>query len=57
VALFWLAAAQQAAVLVQQPETVLRWNGVACLVVAFAAGAAVLHPWWDRRFRLSFGAG
>ena len=39
VALFWLAAAQPAAVLVQQPETVLRWNGVACLAVALAAGA------------------
>jgi hypothetical protein len=38
VALFWLAAAQPAAVLVQQPETGLRWNGVACLAVAFAAG-------------------
>jgi hypothetical protein len=57
VALFWLAAARQAAVLVQQPETILRWNGVACLAVAFAAGAVVLHPWWDRRFRLSFEAG
>jgi hypothetical protein len=38
VALFWLAAAQPAAVLVQQPETVLRWNGVTCLAVAFLAG-------------------
>jgi hypothetical protein len=57
VALFWLAAAQQATVLVQQPETVLRWNGAACLAVAFAAGAVVLHPCWDRRFRLSFAAG
>jgi hypothetical protein len=43
VALFWLAVAQQAEVLVQQPETVLRWNGVACLAVAFATGAVVLH--------------
>jgi membrane protease YdiL (CAAX protease family) len=43
VALFWLAAAQPATVLVQQPETVLRWNGIACLAVAFAAGAVVLQ--------------
>jgi hypothetical protein len=42
-ALFWLAAAQPAVMLVQQPETVLRWNGIACLAVAFVAGAVVLH--------------
>ena len=53
VALFWLAAARNAAVLVQQPDTALRWNGVACLAVALVAGVMVLHPWWDRRFRLS----
>ena len=46
VALFWLAAVQPAVTLLQQPETVFRWNGVACLAVAIAAGvfACLFRP-------------
>ena len=39
VALFWLMVVGPAITLIQQPAPLLRWNGVACVLVALCAGA------------------
>jgi hypothetical protein len=39
VALFWLMVAGPAITLIQQPAPLLRWNGVACVLVALCTGA------------------
>lgn len=43
VALFWVHASSPAATLAQQPAAFMRWNGVACAVLAAVLGWAILQ--------------